>query len=130
MSSRIVLALAALLCCCSAPLGAQAWGAVEGRVLDRDGGPVAGATVLAEGATPTGTTDPEGRFRLRPLAPGAHRVVARRLGYDEAAVWVTVPSGRVVQIELRLARAAVDVRGVTVIGTREELAELRESMRL
>jgi iron complex outermembrane recepter protein len=130
MSSRIVRALAALLCCCTASLAAQAWGAVEGRVLDRDGGPVAGATVLVEGATPTGTTDPEGRFRLRPLPPGAHRVVARRLGYDEAAVWVTVPSGRVVQIDLRVARAAVDVRGVTVIGTREELAELRESMRL
>src|SRR5688572_20420702 len=126
MSLRIVRTCAALLCCCAAPLAAQAAGAVEGRVLDQDGAPVAGATLLVEDAAPAATTKPDGYFRLRSLPPGAHRVVARRIGYDEAATWVTVPSGGVALVELRLATAAVGVRGVTVIGTREELAELRQ----
>ncbi|HEU5260652.1 MAG TPA: TonB-dependent receptor [Gemmatimonadales bacterium] len=130
MSLRIVRMFAALLCCSAAPLAAQAVGAIEGRVLDRDGAPVAGATLLVEDAASAATTNPDGYFRLRSLPPGAHRVVARRIGYDEAATWVIVPSGGVALVELRLAAAAVGVRGVTVIGTREELAEVREALRL
>jgi iron complex outermembrane receptor protein len=105
------------------------YGVIEGHAVDADGAPVPGAVVAIEGLA-TATTDTNGAFRLRGISPGAHRLVARRLGYHEVARWVSIGSGAVVQIELRLAPVAVAVRGVTVIGTREELEEVRSQLRL
>src|SRR5262249_44364903 len=96
---------------------------IAGRVLDPDGKPVSGA-VLALGrwglgdmrtVTDLGKTDGAGRFQCRlPPRPGPndYRVlVARASGF--AADWVAVPRPQKAgpEVELRLGRATVPVRG-------------------
>ncbi|HEX9611681.1 MAG TPA: carboxypeptidase regulatory-like domain-containing protein [Gemmatimonadales bacterium] len=120
----------ALLLVCGSHAAAQAYGAIEGRVLDSAGAPVVGALVSLDNTPFSVTSDAAGVFRLRGLTPGAHQLRIRRLGYEETTQAVTVESGVVARVELRIERAAVGVRGVTVIGSREELAELCAELRL
>lgn len=57
-------------------------GSIEGVVLDESGGPLAGATVTALGATSASTmTDLRGRYVLRMLPPGAYLVRAQAEGF-------------------------------------------------
>jgi hypothetical protein len=69
---------------------------IAGRVLDPAGEPLEGARVLGEPAgnepSAEAVTDDDGRFVLRDLVPGPHRVEARYPGF--APVWTTgVPTG-------------------------------------
>lgn len=69
-----------------APLGSK----VGGRVVDSDGKPVAGATVICPDGNPNAqvTTDAEGRFRLEGLPPGEVTIVAvsgKLMGQTRAA---------------------------------------------
>jgi protocatechuate 3,4-dioxygenase beta subunit len=67
------------------------WGAVEGRVLDEEGNPIAGARVsvgypdnatrwLSEAVVGEATTDAAGKFRLEGLIPGLEFAVGFRKG--------------------------------------------------
>ncbi|MEZ0231103.1 MAG: carboxypeptidase regulatory-like domain-containing protein [Planctomycetota bacterium] len=72
-------------------LDLKAGSTLEGTCTSDDGGPVAGASVVATdpasgpiGATSAATSDAEGRFKLADLAPGTHRIVAIASGFVEA----------------------------------------------
>lgn len=54
---------------------------VSGRVVDRRGGPIAGAEVLSWIGGPSTTTDAEGRFRLDGLMPDQPFVIVHRDGF-------------------------------------------------
>ena len=56
---------------------------VSGFVVDRDGAPVAGATVMQGGGTPSFTTGPDGAFKvtLTTSIPGVPTVIAAKIGY-------------------------------------------------
>jgi hypothetical protein len=81
-------------------------GAVEGRVLDGAGAPVAGATVaVAAASRPTrdiaALTRADGGFRLGGLLPGTYRLEARsgtRAGESE----VEVAGGGATPVEIRI----------------------------
>jgi hypothetical protein len=89
--------------CASVPSSAQvtqsgvrvavlASGAIQGRVQDEAGAPVAGVLVSALGsATAFDVTDRSGRFELRALPPGPYLVRARLSGF-------IAPRGHVVQV--------------------------------
>src|SRR5882757_10489679 len=74
---KIVSSLASLLIflggvCAQVPVGS-----LHGQVTDPSGAAVAGATVVvlsAEGASSTATTNREGIFEVKPLAPGKYTV--------------------------------------------------------
>ncbi len=68
--------------------------ALAGEVVDEDGAPVVGATVIAmpRGAEPV-TTDARGQFEVRPVWPGrTYRIEAHHPNYDQRER-VTAPSG-------------------------------------
>ena len=80
----------------AAPLKAQT---IVGIVRASDGTPLAGATVFVDSSTEGDVTDAEGRFIL--LAPGfgAHRVVARHIGFHPLQRVIHVRGRRMVQTE-------------------------------
>lgn len=97
-----------------APAGATARIAVDavaGRVVDAAGGaPIAAAQVtLADGAR-TATTGADGRFALAGVAPGAHVVTVRRIGYAPATVRLTAG----VPADVPLRATALALPSVTV----------------
>ncbi|MET1053546.1 MAG: carboxypeptidase-like regulatory domain-containing protein [Mycetocola sp.] len=84
----------------------EAPGAVEGRVLDSAGAPVAGATVAVAASTrPTrdiaAMTTADGRFRLGSLLPGSYDIEARQ-GTLAGTVQVVVEAGVPASVEIRL----------------------------
>ena len=109
---------------------AQVPGEITGQIIEGAGIPVAGADVGLSGLAVTTLTDSGGRFRLIRVAPGAYQVRVSRLGYRTMSVPVNVHAGEVVTLNVTLARAPLEVAAVTVIGTRQDLEETRERLRL
>jgi hypothetical protein len=107
----------------AAPLAAQS-APVQGRVRDDAGAAVYGASVAlyagpdsaSADARPlrSATTDALGVFRLDPVPDGRYRLRVAVIGFglhDEA---VTVAGERRIDLDVRLARSAVALEGITV----------------
>jgi iron complex outermembrane receptor protein len=113
-----------------AVLAAQG-GSIRGRVADAGGAPLARAQVSVEG---TGggfraTSDEQGRYDIRGVAPGSYSVRVRLLGYVPQTVRVTVGEGAVAEQNFALAAQAISLAPIdVVVGSRarhtaaEELA--------
>jgi hypothetical protein len=86
-------------------------GAVEGRVLDEQQAPIAGAMVSVIGrATATATTGRDGRFTLRELPYGPYILTVHSRGFWRAhGRTIQVVSSKVSVPEILLARADADV---------------------
>lgn len=84
-------------------------GTIEGRVIDSNGRPVAGAAIdrrplFADIALPASGigSQADGRFRLERMLPGRWRIGAEREGFEPASVEIDLPAGGVVTIEIVL----------------------------
>jgi outer membrane receptor protein involved in Fe transport len=105
------------------PGPSQTTGSIEGRVLDGESSPLAGAVVTVQSTslqgTRTATTDDSGRFLIRWLPPGDYAVRAEFTGLppvEQAGVPVAVDSSRT--LELRMLprfREEVEVSGAPPI---------------
>jgi iron complex outermembrane receptor protein len=125
MGFIVVAAANALL---AVPLFAQSSGSVTGRVVTAANEPVVGAFVSIDSAPPATQTDASGSFRIDGIASGSHIVRIRRSGYTEGAYSVTVSPDQVAQLDFVLTQRIATLRGVTIIGSRTDLAETRERM--
>lgn len=88
------------------PAAAQVRASLAGRVLDtRSRAPIQGARVFITGLRDTLTSDAAGRFAADSLAPGAHVLEVRAIGY-EAARWtlelLAGPLAIAIELESRL----------------------------
>jgi hypothetical protein len=97
--------------------------AIEGRIRTETGRAVAAATVILTAPPDTtpvrvADTDVLGRFRLPGVAPGIYLLTARRIGYGEASVSLTV-AGEDVRADLAMEERAVALPGVAVEVDRE-----------
>ncbi len=97
------------------PLAAQATGTVSGRVRDgATGRPLAGVQVTVDGRQGT-TTDTAGRYRIREVRGGWHRLRAARIGYRPAARdSVQVPGGSGVIVDFALVPQALEMMPIAV----------------
>lgn len=107
------------------PADAQAPGdeprPVAGVVVDAGSGvPVPGALVALVERNHGVFTDEEGRFTLRDLRPGSHRLVVVQLGYDSLATRLVLPegTGAVEGVVLRLEPDPVVLEGIRVVSDR------------
>jgi iron complex outermembrane receptor protein len=106
------VALAAAL---AAPLGlaAQA-GTIVGAVRDTAGRPLAGAVVVITGLARSAVADGDGRYRLAPVPPGMHAVLARALGHRPRLDSVRVAPGDTAALNFALVPSAIEVAPVVV----------------
>ncbi|HEY7635920.1 MAG TPA: carboxypeptidase-like regulatory domain-containing protein, partial [Gemmatimonadales bacterium] len=126
MISRGPLPALIVLCLCWVPhaLGQNVTGAVEGRVVDSGGAPLADASITAARADrqPLGTitSNTRGYFRLAGLAVGRYAIEIRRVGYQPARVeGVIVRLGATTALEpIRLRPGVVKLPTVVVLGER------------
>ncbi len=105
--SRLLLSLLLSFAISSASsASASAQSSLGGRVVDPQGRPIAGATVVAVGATSapvSATTDDQGRFEFGALADGRYDITASAPGMTGEARGITPGSGTALEIPLRLA---------------------------
>src|SRR5690349_10345820 len=91
--------------------------AISGHVVDREGHPVAGATVTIIEAKRAVRTDKDGAFSFADVPAGTVNIVARHLGYSPAAQRVEVVDG-MQPITLTLEAAAFRAEPIAVTATR------------
>ena len=91
---RLLTALLLAFVCVSANAFAAD---LQGRVTDRTGGVLPGATVrlvnVASGEQTTTVADKDGRYVFTTIAPGTYRVAAELMGFSEASKNVVVGEG-------------------------------------
>ncbi len=112
----------------TASAGAQSPSSVSGKVVDDSGAPVVGAFIAVDSALPSAQTDASGAFQIDSLSPGGHAIRARRSGYVESVDSVLVGDTPVPALLITLRRKVATLQGVTVIGTKSDLAETREQL--
>ncbi|HEY3401256.1 MAG TPA: TonB-dependent receptor [Geothrix sp.] len=114
-----------LILASGAILSAQTTGALQGRVLDPKGRPVAGANVTVSGAGVQGgrstTTDESGTYRLGLLPPGLCTITATKEGLNPAKAQIQVGLDRTATVDLTLKSVATATVEVTDASTAMDL---------
>jgi len=95
---------------------------LSGRIMDRDGHAVAGATVVVVELHRVALSQADGRFQFADLPAGTYAVTVRGLGFAPLARRVTVSGSTT--LDLTLERTSVWVEPVTVTATRAPLEVL------
>src|SRR5215212_5450878 len=91
---RRILVLSCLLSLTLVSLAAAQTGTVTGKVTDESGGAaLEAARVVLSGTTRIETTDREGGYTFRAVAPGTYSIRVLRVGYRPAAQSLTVGDG-------------------------------------
>ncbi len=106
------------------PPAAAADCALSGRVVDRDGRPVAGARVSLVGGDQTAVAGGDGGFCLAGVAPGRRELVAVADGYSLGGGRIAVEEGMPARVEMVLPPAFGEEIVVTGTRTRQRLAEV------
>jgi iron complex outermembrane receptor protein len=93
---------------------AQGGGSIRGRVTDAAGAPLARASVTADAPGLRATTDDQGRYEIRGVAPGVYLLRARTLGYQPKTARVSVEQVAVTQ-DFVLAEQPISLSPVDVV---------------
>src|ERR1051325_9732740 len=89
-----VLSLCSLLVLSATPRLLEDQGAISGTITDLyTAAPLAGVTLRVSATTLGSATDSAGRYTVSNVAPGTHRLRARRLGYAPADTTLGVRPG-------------------------------------
>lgn len=89
-------------------------GEVQGRLLGRDGRPVAGAEIRVFPGSTRLSTDSTGRFRLPDAAPGMRDLFVKRFGYVPVMIAVEVTAGDTASVTLQMEGAAQSLAPVVI----------------
>jgi hypothetical protein len=89
---------------------------LSGRVVNKDGAPVADATVSVQGTKISTVTGPDGLFRLVGLPSGTRAVYVRRVGFTFRQIAVNLSAVNPVDVRIELKDAPPMLEAVTVEG--------------
>lgn len=102
----------------SAQEGEVGTGGVKGAVKDSLGYPVFGAQIAVGGTDLMAETDERGEFLLAKARVGELSIRVRRIGYKPDTVRVNVLAGQTIPVTLTLARVAVELDPLVIVGRR------------
>lgn len=113
----------------STPLAAQSAGIVNGTVKeDGTGRPLIAAKVGVQGTLLTAQTDTAGRFRILNVPAGPRVLEVAHGGHSNVTRQVDVPADGVINVELVMTNAPTELKELTVIGSRQELDEVKDKL--
>ncbi len=96
-------------------------GVIGGQVVDEGAGtPLEAARVLLTGTGQIETTNRDGRFLFRQVAPGTYQVRVLRVGYKPATQSTTVAAGETAELTFSLAAAVVQLDELVTTATGEQ----------
>lgn len=109
------------LCFIFTPLtmSAAIYGTLKGRILDDEGKPAIGATIMLKGTTQGTMAKADGRFTLVNIPPGAYTVKITYMGQKDQEVQVRIGADQVTEINVQLESEVTKLEGVTVTGNRQ-----------
>ena len=97
---------------------------IRGRVVDREGRPVASATVTVAGSTTAASSDSDGRFELTGVPAGRHRLEASCPGFTgEIVDGFVVAAGEAAEVTFRLTALEVPLKEIVVTASASLLRE-------
>ena len=123
---RIAPCTVFLVTIAASALSAQVSAAVTGKVSTNAGEPIVGAFISLDDAPPIAQTNEAGEFRIDGVPAGNHVLHVRRGGFAEATDSLVVTANSDVARTITLSEKVATLAGVTVIGTKSDLAERRE----
>ncbi|GEM_PF-39912 len=92
-------------------------GKIGGRIVDAQGQPVVGATVLVEGTQRGAATDPAGQYMILAVPIGTYSVKAVSVGYQtKVAANVRVAADSLTSLDFMMANDAIALQVVTITG--------------
>jgi TonB-linked SusC/RagA family outer membrane protein len=96
-------------------------GVITGTVRDTSGGaPLEAARVILTGTTRIETTDREGGYSFRAVAPGSYQIRVLRVGYRPATQTVTIADGETATADFAMAAAPVQLDEIVSTATGEQ----------
>lgn len=100
--------------------------AVEGRITDKiSNEPLIGATVKVEGANKVTTTNIDGHYLLKDIAPGTYTVVVSYVSYKTERIQdVVVEAGKRTTFNVGLEEASLQLKSVEVVSRRRTDTEI------
>jgi iron complex outermembrane receptor protein len=104
----------------SLQLLAQPKPVVQGRILDAEGRPIAGASIRVLNSTRGAICDGQGKFNLQDLSAGPKKLAVSAAGHATVLYDVDLTAGRNPDIEIRLSRTEQALDAVVVSSDRKE----------
>jgi hypothetical protein len=113
------------------PLGAQATGGASASIVgdvssSRDSTPVVGAQVRLPADDRAVTSDSLGRFRVAGLAPGAHALLVRRIGFAPVSAVITVGAMESLYVAVVLDERSQELEAVVTRADRAPRKAMRQ----
>ncbi len=119
LHTGLVIALVLTLTVVGSRPAAAQQATIRGTVTSVDGTPLRSASVAVLGTARGATTDEQGAFELS-VPAGTHTVRARLIGYEAQEQQVTVGAGATATVNFQLARGALLIDRIVVVGSRTE----------
>lgn len=96
-------------------------GTIRGFVYDKSSGePILFTNVFIKGTTYGASTDVNGFFSITRVPAGTYTLVSTYLGYDTAAVQVTVKPGGIVNQKLFINKSSIQLKAIEVSAEKQE----------
>jgi Fe(3+) dicitrate transport protein len=93
-------------------------GTIKGKITDRDGVPVANATVIVEGTSKQTAADETGIYKLRNVPVGSHTLKFSSIGFQSISKAVEVRDGEVAEVDFVTEEKISILEEVRISGVR------------
>lgn len=99
------------------PNGILATGTLKGVVSDKEKNiPLIGANVFIENTNIGAATDKDGGFTITGIATGKYQIIISMIGYERKSISVTINENELVELNVSLHSAVLQLANVTVTG--------------